>query len=1180
MKNALLLFSRWGPAALLLMLVLYAPSPALIIPFVPDVQQPTSGSLGNPTHNSCVPISSINVTQYWDAVQQHGNAHLVNAGLIPNTAADYIAYFIDQCNWGSPLRFNGTIYPPSCGTYSADIQFGLLEFVRWDQNYPFTTPPPNLPVNKLGYAWNVISDFGVGFNFHTNEINMGRPNVVCFRYWNPIFSGFTQIDMISGELIEFYNWGPIQGGSLPPNPEETWNLNYGQECVGHAVTGVGYYANYDPDGYMGPLPQTDWIICHDNWPTTGVNIAIPWQFWAATVAADPGPELEIDLDYWKPDTTYAPYGMLDFSSRRPCWSGPTAVTNCLWWYGALDYYPFGSPTELRDELFYYFASDTIFDPWGGTDVHQMELGLDAFFNDADPAWPFYETTYLRPNFHEMAESLMVCQDVILLIGYWWMSPDGLWWRDGGHYVTMAGVDTANMLIGLSDPESDMAELGFPGRVRPPHANHDPRDSTHWIPVGLTPNDFPVSHDIYPVVQPSPSPGGTWYLPGFPRGFSPTYANCPIEFQINTAPNPDPLIYPYCAEVEYAVMICPRVPEEPIDTCSYYKPPYPDFAPNGAPDFDQKQDGWWNPQLGNWSWCGPVALANCLWWFDSKFEPNPLDPRPFYPDPTSPLPNDGYPMITPYGPWDDHDLNNVIPFVSQLGPMCGVDGPMPGTPIPQLEIGFHNWLISVGLEGQYSSFIRFGPTYEELRDSILSCQDVILLLGFYELNPLMECQWLGGHYVTAAGVCSDELAICISDPFFDSNEGEPPPGIAHPSFLHNDASLVSGPHGSYHHDRYNMSPIMVGCPSPATWMLTDYPNNWTQDGIFTFANQNALQPMPPVQYAGGPIVVLVDAALIICPVVQQHIPDIDVIPDSLNYVQLIGTMATYPKQLIICNTGNGPLSIDSLKCDLNFVSLAPIPAIIQPGICDSIDLTINTNFINPGMYSGYFHIFSNDPDEPLVNKPFISVLVTAPDIDVYPDSIYHELPTGSSVTYINDFRIYNNGNGDLYYGTNPTPFWLTLTGVTGYIVPGGLDQIDVNLNANGISPGIYSYTIILSSNDPDTPSLNAPVIVMNVTDTSSAACDVTPGDANGNGTFNGLDVTYSVNYLKGIGGAPPDTCDCPPYLDLLAAADANGNCAYNGLDVTYSVNYLKGIGPAPALCDDCPTIILLNPPTKR
>jgi hypothetical protein len=111
-----------------------------------------------------------------------------------------------------------------------------------------------------------------------------------------------------------------------------------------------------------------------------------------------------------------------------------------------------------------------------------------------------------------------------------------------------------------------------------------------------------------------------------------------------------------------------------------------------------------------------------------------------------------------------------------------------------------------------------------------------------------------------------MSSCISDPFFDKNEGEPPPGTAHGSSVHNDASLVSGPHLTHHHDRYSMIPVMPpACPSPATWALANYPNQWLADGIFTFENENPLDPaQSPVTYSGGPIVVLIDAALIICP----------------------------------------------------------------------------------------------------------------------------------------------------------------------------------------------------------------------------------------------------------------------------------------------------------------------------
>jgi hypothetical protein len=253
----------------------------------------------------------------------------------------------------------------------------------------------------------------------------------------------------------------------------------------------------------------------------------------------------------------------------------------------------------------------------------------------------------------------------------------------------------------------------------------------------------------------------------------------------------------------------------------------------------------------------VALGNCIWWFDSKFE-NPASPSP-------PAISDSYPLISAYGSWDDHDPNNVVPFIQALAPTCNTDGVAPGTILWDLEAGFNTWLANNGLAGAYTTYVKLGPEFDEVRDSVLACQDVILLLGFYELIPGGSCQWLGGHYVTAAGTCEDEFALCVSDPYFDKNEGEPPLG-AHAPTVHNDAQHVSGPHNTYHHDKYYLAPIMppFPCPSPATWQFTNYPNNWAD--IFVFENENPIDPPPnPVTYFGNEIIVLLDAALIICPV---------------------------------------------------------------------------------------------------------------------------------------------------------------------------------------------------------------------------------------------------------------------------------------------------------------------------
>lgn len=67
---------------------------------------------------------------------------------------------------------------------------------------------------------------------------------------------------------------------------------------------------------------------------------------------------------------------------------------------------------------------------------------------------------------------------------------------------------------------------------------------------------------------------------------------------------------------------------------------------------------------------------------------------------------------------------------------------------------------------------------------------------------------------------------------------------------------------------------------------------------------------------------------------------------------------------------------------------------------------------------------------------------------------------------------------------------------------------------------------------------------------------------------GNDVTYGVRYFKGLGDAPPDSC---PYDGgwFYVAGDANGNCSFTGSDITFLVAYFKGYNPEIFLCPQTP-----------
>jgi hypothetical protein len=258
---------------------------------VPDVNQPPTAALPTTTDpsNYCAPMAVVNIVCYWDDVMEHHNAlnltQNVTTNFDPKTLAEYIGYFMDTNNKGSPDRGNGA--DGHKGTWDKDMAPGITEFIRWDAlNPPPTAPPFVLPAGKAGYDWTVTLDNAQNFTFYKAEIDAGRPAVVCFSYWNPEDPHVAVVDPETGETIDVYAWGDLIHHSWEnddDNPDEEWYFG-----IGHAVTGVGYILNWDPDG-SGSLPSGNYVIVHDNWGTTPKNVAVLWANWNSTHKVDPGP---------------------------------------------------------------------------------------------------------------------------------------------------------------------------------------------------------------------------------------------------------------------------------------------------------------------------------------------------------------------------------------------------------------------------------------------------------------------------------------------------------------------------------------------------------------------------------------------------------------------------------------------------------------------------------------------------------------------------------------------------------------------------------------------------------------------------------------------------------------------------------------------------------------------------
>lgn len=285
-------------------------------------------------------------------------------------------------------------------------------------------------------------------------------------------------------------------------------------------------------------------------------------------------------------------------------------------------------------------------------------------------------------------------------------------------------------------------------------------------------------------------------------------------------------------------------------CEFHKASFTDYAPQGMPDFDQKQNQPAWSDGTNPTHCGPLAVANSLWWFDSKFDGIVSPPIP-------PAISDGFSLITPFGAWDDHHPLQVIPLVNSLATLMQTNLVVKGTTIDSLVSGTRQFIANAGLSASFSDTLVAYPTFAFIKQQTLQSCNVILLLGFYEDDAL--CCRIGGHYVTVAGVCTTSTQICVSDPWFDATEGEPPAGAAHGPNIHNDAAIISGPHGQGQHDAYTLTSTSLSCPGVAVEEM-NFPFTAAERTNFLFQNG---KEGAQCNLSGAPVKTVIEYAYVIC-----------------------------------------------------------------------------------------------------------------------------------------------------------------------------------------------------------------------------------------------------------------------------------------------------------------------------
>ena len=141
-------------------------------------------------------------------------------------------------------------------------------------------------------------------------------------------------------------------------------------------------------------------------------------------------------------------------------------------------------------------------------------------------------------------------------------------------------------------------------------------------------------------------------------------------------------------------------------------------------------------------------------------------------------------------------------------------------------------------------------------------------------------------------------------------------------------------------------------------------------------------------------------------------------------------------------------------------------------------------------------------------------------------------SGLQVSYNNDYA-----HEGLTVRFTEASNWLTVSPDNGELAEGQTEIVTVTANSSGLTEGEYSAFLDISSQGGSgSVSVNLTVSGM----------DVMPGDVNGDGVVNILDVVSTVNFI--IGSDDPD-----PYE--FTAADVNSDNVINVLDIVLMINII-------------------------
>ena len=200
-----------------------------------------------------------------------------------------------------------------------------------------------------------------------------------------------------------------------------------------------------------------------------------------------------------------------------------------------------------------------------------------------------------------------------------------------------------------------------------------------------------------------------------------------------------------------------------------------------------------------------------------------------------------------------------------------------------------------------------------------------------------------------------------------------------------------------------------------------------------------------------------------------IPNIVLSQSSFNFgVVFTGQPAN--KTLVISNNGSGNLNIGNIVSSTPDFTVDVTGFVLSPGLEQEVIITFDP--ATSGVINGMLTISGNDPDQPNVDVTLTGQGLSAPVISTLPASLSETLP--QMQVSMQQLVISNNGGSNLTFNIVENATWLNVWPVSGTIAAGNSMMPDVSFNTNTLSPGNYSTSIKITSNDPVTPVIIIPV----------------------------------------------------------------------------------------------------------